>query len=171
MIAGSGCGTSGGVDAEVVTNLGTMTIDLYDEQVPETAKNFRELAKAGKYDGIPFHRVIKDFMIQGGDITSRDGTGGHSYKGPGTMIEDEFAEGLTHEKGTLSMANRGPNTGSSQFFIVHAEDGTNRLDGKHAIFGKLVDGYDVLDKIANVETLPGDKPIEDVVVETIKIMK
>ena len=169
----SGCAKKGGtVDAEIVTNYGTIGVDLYDDQAPETVKNFRELARAGKYDNNIFHRVIKGFMIQGGDIENKNGTGGYSYKGPGTVLQDEISPDLKHEYGTLSMANRGPNTGSSQFFIVHAKGGTPWLDGKHAIFGKLVAGSDVLNEIASVETTPGlDKPAKDVVIETIKILE
>lgn len=156
--------------AIMTTNHGEITIGLYDEKAPETAKNFIELSKAGKYDGVIFHRVIKDFMIQTGDFENANGTGGHSYKGPGTYLKDEFGEGLAHDYGTLSMANSGPNSGGSQFFIVQAKDGTPWLDGKHAIFGRVIEGMDVVEKIAAVETGFQDKPTEDVVIEKVEIM-
>ncbi|MFC1615721.1 peptidylprolyl isomerase [Patescibacteria group bacterium] len=156
--------------ALVKTNHGDIKILLYTEETPETTKNFTELAKEGKYDGVLFHRIIKDFMIQAGDIEHKEGFGGHSYKGPGTNIPDEFVDELTHVRGALSMANTGaPNSGGSQFFVVHPEDGTHFLDGKHTIFGFVYEGMDVVDKIADVETNPKDKPLEDVVIETIEI--
>ncbi|PIR55131.1 peptidylprolyl isomerase [Candidatus Peregrinibacteria bacterium CG10_big_fil_rev_8_21_14_0_10_36_19] len=159
---------SGDTIAIIKTNHGTMSALLHTKEVPETTKNFIELAKAGKYDGTTFHRVIQDFMIQGGDFENGNGTGGYSYKGPGTLLEDEFDPSLKNIKGALSMANRGPNTGGSQFFIVQAEE-TTWLDGKHAVFGYVYKGKDVLDEIAAVETGYADKPLEDVVVESIKI--
>lgn len=155
--------------AEIVTNYGTIYVKLYPNLVPETVKNFEELSVAGKYDGTTFHRVIKDFMIQGGDFENRDGTGGYSYKGLGTIIPDEFHKDLTNVKGALSMANRGPNTGSSQFFIVQAKDGTPYLDRKHAVFGYVYKGLKVVDKIASVKTDSSDKPVKDVTIKTIKI--
>jgi len=155
--------------AELETNQGTIKIKLFKDQVPETVRNFEELAKEGKYDNTIFHRVISDFMIQGGDFENRNGTGGYSYKGPGTMIEDEFSPLLTHIKGALSMANRGPNTGSSQFFIVQAAEGTAWLDGKHAIFGQVYEGLNIVDKIAAVEKDAGDKPLKDVILESVTI--
>lgn len=155
--------------ATVYTNFGEIEIELYTEQAPETTKNFIELSKTGKYDNTIFHRVIDDFMIQGGDFENRNGTGGYSYKGPGTSLEDEFGEGLSHKRGALSMANRGPDTGGSQFFIVQAEDGTPHLDGKHAIFGQVTKGMDVVDKIAGADKDAFDKPLEDVIIEKIEI--
>lgn len=155
--------------AILYTNFGEIEVELYIEQAPETTKNFIELSKGGKYDNTIFHRVIDDFMIQGGDFENRNGTGGYSYKGPGTSLEDEFNDGLSHKRGTLSMANRGPDTGGSQFFIVQAEDGTPHLDGKHAIFGQVIKGMDVVDKIAGVNTDAFDKPLEDVIIEKIEI--
>lgn len=155
--------------ATLYTNFGEIEIELYIEQAPETTKNFIELSKTGKYDNTIFHRVIDDFMIQGGDFENRNGTGGYSYKGPGTSLEDEFGEGLSHKRGALSMANRGPDTGGSQFFIVQAEDGTTRLDGLHTIFGQVTKGMDVVDKIAGADTDVYDKPLEDVIIEKIEI--
>jgi peptidyl-prolyl cis-trans isomerase B (cyclophilin B) len=160
---------SGDTIAIMKTNHGEISILLYTEKAPETTKNFIELANDEKYDNTIFHRVIEDFMIQGGDFTNHNGTGGHSYNGPGTSIDDEFSEGLTHLKGALSMANAGPDTGGSQFFIVQAEEGTSFLDGKHAIFGFTYDGLDIIDKIAGLETLSQDKPEEDVTIESITI--
>ena len=140
---------------ELETTMGVMKIKLYDDKAPKTTKNFRDLVEKGFYDGTIFHRVIKDFMIQGGDQTGT-GTGGPGYK-----IPDEFGPGLKHDKkGILSMANAGPNSGGSQFFITLAP--TSWLDGKHAIFGELVEGMDVLDKIGSTQTGPGDKPKTEV---------
>jgi peptidyl-prolyl cis-trans isomerase A (cyclophilin A) len=148
--------------ATIETNHGTITLELFDEQAPETAGNFAKLAEKGFYDGIVFHRVIDGFMIQGGCPMGR-GTGG-----PGYTIPDEFGEGLTHEgEGILSMANAGPNTGGSQFFITLAA--TPWLDGKHAIFGKVTDGMDVVRAIGSTPTGAGDRPVKDVVMEKVTI--
>lgn len=144
------------------TNHGDITIQLYMDKTPKTAKNFYELVKTGKYDGTIFHRVIPGFMIQGGDYTNHNGTGGESIYGE--EFEDEFAEGLSNVRGALSMANRGPGTNGSQFFIVH-QDATF-LDGKHSVFGQVIDGMDVVDKIAAVPVGPMDDPIDKV--EVIK---
>lgn len=158
-----------GTVALIKTNFGDIEIELFTKEAPETTKNFIELAKAEKYNNTIFHRVIDGFMLQAGDFERRNGTGGYSYKGPGTYLKDEFAKGLSHERGTLSMANAGPNTGGSQFFIVQAQDGTSWLDGKHAIFGIVTEGMDVVDKIASVQADAMDKPLEDVVIESIEI--
>lgn len=157
-----------GTTAVIKTNHGDIVIELHTDKIPETTKNFITLAQEGKYDDTIFHRVMDDFMIQGGDFENRNGTGGYSYKGPGTSLQDEFDSSLTHIRGALSMANSGPDSGGSQFFIVQAEDGTPHLDGKHAIFGQVVEGMDVVDEIATVET-SGTTPVEEVVVETIEI--
>lgn len=154
--------------AIIETTLGDITVELYGKQAPKTVENFITLAKEGKYNRTPFHRVIKDFMIQTGDFENQNGTGGYSYKGPGTVIPDEFAAELTHSKGALSMANRGPNTGGSQFFIVHAES-TPWLDGKHSIFGHVIEGLDIVDKLATVETDMGDEPLEPIQIISIEI--
>lgn len=159
----------GDVIATLETSEGDITFLIYNEKAPETAKNFLELSKAGKYDGVVFHRVIKDFMLQTGDFENGNGTGGHSYKGKGTYLEDEFGEGLAHLRGVLSMANAGPNTGGSQFFIVQKDGGTDWLDGVHAIFGYVYDGMDVVDKIAALETGANDRPLEDVIIEKVVI--
>jgi peptidyl-prolyl cis-trans isomerase A (cyclophilin A) len=148
--------------ASVQTNQGSFTIELFDDRAPKTAQNFIDLAEKGFYDGIIFHRVIEGFMIQGGDPT---GTG---RGGPGYNIPDEFHAELQHTgEGILSMANAGPNTGGSQFFITLAP--TPWLDGKHAIFGKVVEGMDVVRTIGCTATGPGDRPVEDVVMDSVKI--
>jgi len=148
--------------AQVKTNLGSFTIELFEDKAPQTTKNFIDLAEKGFYDGVVFHRVIKDFMIQGGDPT---GTG---RGGPGYKIKDEFHPELGHGgPGILSMANAGPNTGGSQFFITL--DATSWLDGKHAVFGKVSDGMEVIETIGTTPTARGDKPLEDVVMESVTI--
>ena len=162
------------------TNHGTMKLRLFDERVGECATNFIELAKQGKYDGAPFHRIISGFMIQGGDFTNRNGTGGHSAKGPGTTIGDVYDPCLTHMRGALSWAKTAlPNSIGSQFFIVHGDDvhildhakcGPGPADG-YSVFGQLYEGFDVLDEIANVETGRNDRPLEDVIIESVTIEK
>jgi peptidyl-prolyl cis-trans isomerase B (cyclophilin B) len=160
---------SGDTIVTLETDKGSIKIKLFTEEVPETTKNFIELSKAGKYDGVPFHRIIDDFMIQTGDFTAQNGTGGHSYKGPGTMIEDEFSSKLKHLKGTLSMANGGPNTNGSQFFIVTAEEGTPHLNNLHSVFGQVFEGQDVVDAISTVETGFQDKPLSPLSIKSIEI--
>ena len=126
--------------ATIETDRGTIKIQLHDDKVPRTVSNFEELAGKGFYDGLTFHRVIADFMIQGG---CPDGTG---TGGPGYKFEDEFHPELRHDgPGVLSMANSGPNTNGSQFFITHVE--TAWLDNKHSVFGKVIEGQDVVDQI------------------------
>lgn len=148
--------------AEFQTNQGSFSAELFEERAPSTTGNFIDLAEKGFYDGVIFHRVIEGFMIQGGDPT---GTG---RGGPGYTIQDEFHPDLTHdEEGILSMANAGPDTGGSQFFITL--DTTPWLDGKHAVFGKVVEGMDVVREIGSVETGAGDRPKEDVVIEAVRI--
>lgn len=148
---------------ELETSMGTMKIKLYDDKAPKTVKNFKDLVEKGFYDGTIFHRVIKNFMIQGGDPTGT-GTGGPGYK-----IQDEFGAGLKHDKkGILSMANAGPNTGGSQFFITLVP--TPWLDGKHAIFGELIEGVDVLDKIGSTPTGTNDKPKTEVKIIRAKVV-
>ncbi len=146
----------------IQTNHGTITAEMFADSAPKTAANFIELAKKGYYDGVIFHRVIEGFMIQGGDPT---GTG---RGGPGYSIPDEFGPGLEHDvEGIFSMANAGPNTGGSQFFITLAA--TPWLDRKHAIFGKVTDGMDVVRKIGRLKTASGDRPVEDVVMEKVTV--
>jgi cyclophilin family peptidyl-prolyl cis-trans isomerase len=148
----------------IETNHGTITAEMFADAAPKTAGNFMELAKKGYYDGVIFHRVIDGFMIQGGDPT---GTG---RGGPGYTIPDEFAPGLQHTgEGIFSMANAGPNTGGSQFFITLAA--TPWLDGKHAIFGKVTDGIDVVRAIGKLKTGPGDRPVEEVVMEKVTVQE
>jgi peptidylprolyl isomerase len=137
------------------TNMGTITIALAPE-MPITAGNFESLVKKGYYDGVIFHRVINGFMIQGGDPT---GTG---RGGPGYVIKDEFTNKNRNDRGTISMANAGPNTGGSQFFINLVNN--NFLDGKHPVFGKVVEGMDIIDKIAKVKTDSSDRPVQNVTI-------
>ena len=183
--------------AAIKTNMGTIKVKLFVDEVPKTATNFIELAKKDYYNGIIFHRVIKDFMIQGGDPTGT-GMGGESIYGE--KFEDEFDVRLHNIRGALSMANAGPNTNGSQFFIVQsgeaipdnlisqmeqlkdrgfpeetideykAHGGTPWLDFKHSVFGQVYDGMDVVDAIANVKTGFQDKPVENVIIEDIDII-
>lgn len=158
----NGVKNMGNRHAIIETSLGTIDIELFEDKSPKTTVNFISLAEKGFYDGLLIHRVIPDFMIQTGDPNG-DGSGG-----PGYEIEDEFHPELKHDSpGILSMANRGPNTGGSQFFITVVP--TPWLDGKHAIFGKVVKGMDIVDKIVNVPKDSGDKPLEDVKMIKVKI--
>ncbi|MBQ5825341.1 MAG: peptidylprolyl isomerase [Clostridia bacterium] len=186
---------SGETTATMKTNMGDIKIRLFAELAPKTVENFTTHAKNGYYDGLVFHRVIKDFMIQGGDPTAT-GCGGESIWGE--SFEDEFCVDLHNLRGALSMANSGPCTNGSQFFIVQAADvdpgfiaqmaqladrgfptetvenykavgGTPWLDFKHTVFGQVYEGMDVVDAIANVKTGRGDKPVEDVVINSIEI--
>lgn len=146
------------------TSMGTFKVELFDDKAPKTAENFASLVNKGFYNGLIFHRVIDKFMIQGGDPKG-NGTGGPGYK-----IEDEFHPDLKHSTaGILSMANSGPNTGGSQFFITL--DKTPWLDRKHAVFGKVIEGMDVVTAIGKVKTGAQDKPVEDVVIKTITIQQ
>jgi cyclophilin family peptidyl-prolyl cis-trans isomerase len=147
--------------ATMQTNQGAIEIELFDDDAPKTVENFKKLANDGFYDGVVFHRVIPDFMIQGGDPTGT-GTGG-----PGYQIEDEFNDHKV-ERGALAMANAGPNTNGSQFFIVTAE-ATPWLDGKHTVFGKVTSGMEVVDTIEQTETDPRDKPLEEMRIESISL--
>ncbi len=148
--------------AIIETNHGTIKVELFEDKAPITTGNFIKLAEQGFYDGIIFHRVIPDFMIQGGDPTGT-GTGG-----PGYTIQDEFHPELKHDSpGILSMANAGPNTGGSQFFITTVP--TPWLDNKHAIFGKVVEGMDVINTIDALPRSAADKPLEDVVMTKVTI--
>lgn len=144
------------------TSMGSFEIELFEDKAPITTKNFIDLAEKGFYDGLIFHRVIDDFMIQGGDPNG-NGTGG-----PGYTIPDEFSKDLRHDsEGILSMANAGPNTGGSQFFITLVK--TPWLDGHHAVFGKVIKGMDVVHKIGKVKCDRNDRPQEDVVIHKITI--
>jgi peptidyl-prolyl cis-trans isomerase B (cyclophilin B) len=147
--------------ATLHTNHGPIELELHDGDAPKTVENFRKLAEDGFYDGVIFHRVIPDFMIQGGDPTGT-GTGG-----PGYQFEDEFNDHPV-ARGALAMANAGPNTNGSQFFIVTA-DACPWLDGKHTVFGQVTNGMDVVDAISQVQTGAGDRPREDVVIERVDL--
>jgi cyclophilin family peptidyl-prolyl cis-trans isomerase len=150
--------------AEIETTLGTIKIELFPKEAPDTVKNFVTLVEKGYYDGVIFHRVIPGFMIQGGDPT---GTG---RGGPGYTINDEFHPKLRHNKaGMLSMANAGPDTGGSQFFITLAP--TPHLDDRHAIFGQVIEGQDVVKKIGDVPRDRGDRPNTPVKMVKVKIKK
>ena len=150
--------------AEIETSLGNIVIELFTETSPITVNNFVTLSNDGYYNDVIFHRVIKGFMIQGGDPS---GTGhGDMGKYPGYDFEDELNNPMKYEKGIVAMANRGPNTNGSQFFIMHEE---YPLPYQYTIFGKVVNGLDVVDAIGNVQTGENDKPNEDVVIYSIKI--
>lgn len=175
-----------------IEGYGTITFRLFDEQAPKAVENFVKLSESGYYEGISFHRVIKDFMIQGGDPT---GTGNGGESAFGTDFEDEFSEDLFPYRGALCMANAGTNTNSSQFFIVQTDQvdasftsqiremgadqvadnyekigGTPWLWYRHTVFGQVLDGMEVVDAIAAVETDTNDKPLEDVVIKKITII-
>jgi cyclophilin family peptidyl-prolyl cis-trans isomerase len=150
--------------AEFRTNHGSFSVELFEDKAPTTTKNFVDLAEKSFFDGVIFHRVIDGFMIQGGDPT---GTG---RGGPGYTIPDEFHPDLRHsEEGILSMANSGPDTGGSQFFITL--EATPWLDRKHAIFGKVTSGMDVVQAIGKAPTARGDRPVKDVVMESVRIVE
>src|SRR5438094_4588150 len=147
--------------ATMQTTDGPIVFELFDEDAPKTVANFRKLASEGFYDGLTFHRVIKDFMIQGG-CPEGTGTGG-----PGYTFEDEINPHRV-ARGALAMANAGPNTNGSQFFIVTAE-ACPWLDGKHTVFGRVTEGMDVVDAISNLPTGAGDRPQEEVVMERVTV--
>ena len=148
--------------AQFTTSLGNFQIELFEGRAPVTTKNFIDLVEKGYYDGLVFHRVMEGFMLQGG-CPNGDGRGG-----PGYTIADEFHEELTHDsEGVLSMANSGPNSGGSQFFVTLAA--TDWLDGKHAVFGKVIEGMETVRSIGSTATGPGDRPLEPVVMEGVRI--
>ena len=147
--------------ATMQTNHGTITIELFDDDAPVTVENFKKLAGDGFYDGLVFHRVIKDFMIQGG-CPQGTGTGG-----PGYQFEDEFNDHKV-ARGALAMANAGPNTNGSQFFIVTIEEAA-WLDGKHTVFGEVISGMEAVDSIEGTETGPGDRPVADAKIESLTV--
>lgn len=183
-----------GPKATLKTNMGDITLQLFPEEAPKTVENFVGLAEKGYYDGVIFHRVIPNFMIQGGDPTG-SGMGGDSLFGG--SFEDEFSSSLFNLNGALSMANAGPNTNSSQFFIVTMSDlpeqmasqledagfpeeiiaaykekgGTPWLDQKHTVFGHVLEGYEVAEAIQAVDRNAMDKPTKDVVIESVVIEK
>ncbi|MFZ2333178.1 MAG: peptidylprolyl isomerase [Lactobacillus delbrueckii] len=181
-----------GPKATIKTNHGDIVIQLFPEEAPMTVENFVRLAQKGYYDGVTFHRVISDFMIQGGDP---EGTGAGGQSIWGHNFEDEFSNELFNLRGALSMANAGPNTNGSQFFIVqnknmpkrfiqqlrdaqypeevvkaYKQGGTPWLDHRHTVFGHVTEGMDVVDKIAKVAKDGNDKPLEDVVITTVEIV-
>jgi cyclophilin family peptidyl-prolyl cis-trans isomerase len=147
--------------ATIHTNHGPIEVELFDDDAPKTVENFRKLAGDGFYDGVVFHRVIKDFMIQGGDPTGT-GTGG-----PGYTFEDEFNDRKV-VRGSLAMANSGPNTNGSQFFIVTAGEAP-WLDGKHTVFGRVTGGMDAVDAIEETKTDGRDKPVQDARIERVEL--
>jgi len=155
--------------AVIDTSMGTIRVELYEDKAPITAGNFINLSKDGFYDGLIFHRVIRDFMIQGGDPNG-DGTGG-----PGYTIKDEFHPDLSNVRGTISMANSGPNTGGSQFFINVADNTyldyyvEDQYDAQHAVFGRVISGMDVVDEISKVSKDSNDKPLSDIIINSITI--
>ena len=155
--------------ATLVTNMGSLTVELFNQDSPKTVENFAKLAQSGFYDNTKFHRVIKDFMIQAGDPLSKDdsqsnlwGTGGPGY----TFVDEINNRKLV--RGSLAMANAGPNTNGSQFFIVTTE-ATPWLDGKHTNFGQVISGMDVIDKIESLATDSRDRPLEAVIIQKIEL--
>ena len=150
--------------AVIKTSMGDMSIEFFTEDAPMTVNNFINLSRDGYYDNVIFHRVISGFMIQGGDPS---GTGhGEMGKYPGYKFEDELNNQRSYDKGILAMANAGPDTNGSQFFIMHVN---YPLPYQYTIFGFVTDGLDIIDKIASVETGDGDKPVNDVVIETVEV--
>ena len=150
--------------ALIKTNFGDIKIEFFTKDAPKTVNNFITLSKDGYYDNVIFHRVISGFMIQGGDPS---GTGHGDYgKYPGYEFEDELNNQIPYSKGILAMANRGPNTNGSQFFIMHVD---YPLPYNYTIFGNVIEGIDIVDKIASVETDSSDRPIEDVIISTVEI--
>jgi cyclophilin family peptidyl-prolyl cis-trans isomerase len=148
-------------NATIHTNVGAIELELFDDDAPKTVENFTKLSRDGFYDGVIFHRVIPDFMIQGGDPT---GTG---MGGPGYQFEDEIND-HSIVRGTLAMANAGPNTNGSQFFIVTAE-ATPWLDGKHTAFGRVTGGMDTVDKISATATDGSDRPLDEIRIERVEL--
>jgi peptidyl-prolyl cis-trans isomerase B (cyclophilin B) len=147
--------------ATIHTNVGAIELELFDDDAPKTVQNFLDLAGKGFYEGVIFHRVIPDFMIQGGDPT---GTG---MGGPGYTFEDEFNDHPA-VRGSLAMANSGPNTNGSQFFLITAE-ATPWLDGKHTVFGRVTSGMDVVDRIESTPTDASDRPREEMRIERVEV--
>lgn len=170
------CSTNSGPNpvAVIETNMGTIEAEIFANEIPELSKNFIELAKEGKFDNVPFHRVIKNFMIQTGDFTNKNGTGGHSYKGLGVDLPGEYDAAVSSNvRGTLSMANRGPDTNGSQFFINLVDNSFLDHDkeprtSQHPVFGKVVSGMEVVDAISNTETI-NDAPVKEVVMTKVTI--
>lgn len=149
------------------TSHGDIEMELFMDQAPQTTKNFLLLARDEKYNGVPFHRVIEGFMIQGGDFENGNGTGGYAYGGG--EIDNEIIPGQSHDRGTISMANRGPDTNGSQFFIVHQD--SPFLDGGYSVFGRVTKGMDIVDAIASTPTDRFDTPLEPVMIQKVEIKK
>lgn len=152
---------------QIETNMGNIVVELYPEYAPKAVENFVTHAKNGYYDGVTFHRVIRDFMIQGGDPTGT-GMGGKSIWN--RNFEDEFTFNLSHTRGMLSMANAGRNTNGSQFFIVTAED-ASFLDRKHTIFGKVIEGMETVDDIERIPTDNNDRPKMEIIMEKVSVIE
>ncbi len=155
--------------ATITTNKGIITLELSSDTTPNTALNFKKLAEKGFYNGTRFHRVIKGFMIQGGDPLSKDIAGQNRWGtgGPGYQFADEIGVDNKNDIGTIAMANSGPNTNGSQFFINVANN--NFLDTKHTVFGKVISGMEVVTAIENVKTGQDDRPTEDVIMEKVEV--
>jgi cyclophilin family peptidyl-prolyl cis-trans isomerase len=168
--------TAGDKIAVIETDLGTMKIKLFPDIAPESVKNMEELSKSGKYKDIPFHRIARNpdggnFVIQTGDFTKKDGTGGYSYKGPGTYIPNEISPALHHIYGALGMARTNmPDTNGSQFYFVTGKGGASFLDGGYTVFGQVYEGMDVMDAIAAVKTDENDRPLKDILVKNVTVM-
>ena len=162
--------------AVIATDKGEVVVRLFPEGAPETVKNFKELSADDKYDDVKFHRIVKDFMVQTGDFENGDGTGGYSYKGKDTSIDNEIHPDLTHIQGAVSMANSGPDTNGSQFFIVEAGEGVAALDRSYTVFGQVVKGMDVVGDIASVKVEDSGQgeqssPLKDVFMKSVTIKK
>jgi cyclophilin family peptidyl-prolyl cis-trans isomerase len=155
--------------ATIQTNFGEIKLEFFGDKAPKTVENFLKLAKGGFYDGTKFHRVISGFMIQGGDPLSADDSKKDSWGtgGPGYTFADEIYEGNSNALGTISMANAGPNTNGSQFFINTADN--NFLDSKHTVFGRVVDGVEVVRGIESAPTGGLDRPLQDVVIKSVTV--
>lgn len=171
------CGSDNDNIVEIdIKEYGKITIELYPDIAPKTVKNFKELVSSKFYDGLTFHRVIYNFMIQSGDPTA-SGTGGSEKTIKGEFTNNGYKNTLSHTRGIISMARRGGypdtyetmNSASSQFFIV--QNDSPHLDGNYAAFGKVISGIEIVDKIASVETDENDKPLNDIVINSIKIIK
>lgn len=161
--------TSMYTQATLKTTMGDIVIELDQANTPNTVENFTKLASSGFYDGTKFHRVIKDFMIQGGDPFSKDDSKQDMWGmgDPGYKFDDEIKPTNNNAKGTISMANSGPNTNGSQFFINVADNGF--LNGKHTVFGHVTSGYDIVEKISLVQTGPGDRPVTAVAITSVEL--
>lgn len=161
---------SGEEIAVIKTNKGIIKVNFFPQFAPETVKNFTELVKKGLYNGLKFHRVISGFMIQGGDPLGT-GTGGETYKGPGTTLKAEISSKLKHIRGAVSMARKGNDLDSatSQFFIVQNKDGVSSLNGQYTVFGQAFEGMEIVDAIANEPRDAADAPLKPVIMENVTV--